>query len=475
PDPAITEQLALWRRQKQFNGTLGAALAAMEDDEIQREKAYYIRRQQVNRVYRAVVTETPVGATIGAKLGCWLLHPAIGLPVLVGVLGLMYWLLGIFVAGDIVDLSKDGLMQGYYEPFIRNLLGPVIAPESVAGRLFFGEYGILTMPFTLLIGLLLPLVLAFYFFLAMLEDVGYLPRMAVLTDRMLKQIGLSGLAVIPFILGFGCVTLATITTRLLPSERERRIAIFLLGLVIPCSAQLGVLTGLLAVLDPALIGLFVVVMLTIFIGVGTIMDRILPGQPADLVLELPPLQWPHLKNVLRKTVVKSMDFLNEAFPLFVGGALVLGSLQVTGLLTRLEVLASPLTVGWLHLPPETARIFIMGMVRRDLGAAALVDMPLAPEQAVVALITLTLFVPCFAAAMMIFKERPKKEGLVMWLLIWVIAFSTGGVVAQLLATFESILWTAGLFILFLALLAGIAVFFARLREKGQPVQPMVKG
>jgi len=281
----------------------------------------------------------------------------------------------------------------------------------------------------------MPLVVGFYLFLSLFEDSGYLPRIATLVDRLLNGIGLNGRGVIPLILGFGCVTMATITTRLLASERERKIAILLLGLTIPCSAQIGVIAGMLAAVDGQLVALYSLVIFMVLVIIGTILNTLLPGKSTDLLIDLPPLRMPRLDNVLKKTGAKSYNFLKEAFPLFALGALIISVFQVSGILVFLQDLMAPLTVGWLKLPQEASTAFIMGIVRRDFGAAGLSNMALAPIQTVAALITITLFVPCIASILIIFKERSKIEASLIWGSSWLVAFLVGGIVSQLYSAF----------------------------------------
>lgn len=318
---------------------------------------------------------------------------------------------------------------------MRGFVGQFISESSSLGTILIGEFGVLTMTVTYVLGLLMPLVLGFYFFLALFEDSGYLPRIATLVDRLLTGIGLNGRAVIPLILGLGCVTMASITTRLLSSERERRITIFLLGLVIPCSAQLGIIVGLLAGIGSQYAALYALVILAVLVIVGTILNAVLPGKSTDLLIDLPPLRLPRVDNVLRKTGIKSYMFLKEATPLFALGALIISTLQITGLLIWLQKVLAPVTVSWLKLPPETATAFIMGLVRRDFGAAGLSHMALTPMETVISLITITLFVPCIASVLIIFKERGHQEAALMWVGTWVIAFIVGGIVAQLSGVF----------------------------------------
>ncbi|NLK72957.1 MAG: ferrous iron transporter B, partial [Clostridiales bacterium] len=276
----------------------------------------------------------------------------------------------------------------------------------------------------------------FYLFMSILEDSGLLPRIAVLTDRLLNIIGLNGKAVIPLILGFGCVTMAIMTTRILGSKRERFIATMLLSVAVPCSAQLGVIMGIAAALSPELMSIYAASIFLIFIILGILLERLLPGKSSDLLIDIPPLRTPQLKNILRKTASKSKMFLSEAGPLFFLGAVIITILQYTEILSLISNAFSPITVILLQLPKEVTNIFIMGIIRRDFGAAGLNSMVseglLTPPQAVVALVVITLFVPCIASIMIIFKERKLFHALMIWLSSFVIAFIAGGIVSHIL-------------------------------------------
>jgi len=438
-DPELHKQLNQLCKQIPSRGE--ALLILEGDDSIaqrhslkpmdQREEIYLTRRHRVNEIIEHVVKDERTYSRFASTLSRLMIKPLTGIPILLIALYAMYQIIGVFVAGTVVGFTEETIMIGYYEEFIRSVVGSYFNESSILGSILIGEFGILTMTFTYVLGLLLPLVAGFYLFLALFEDSGYLPRIATLADRVLTSIGLNGRAIIPLILGLGCVTMATITTRMLGSEREKRIAIFLLGLVIPCSAQLGVIAGMLAFVGPSFVALYALIILAVLAIVGKIMNTVLKGQSSDLLIDLPPLRIPRLKNVITKTSIKTYQFIKEAFPLFALGALIVSLLQVGGVLTYLQNVLAPLTVNWLGLPKETATAFIMGIVRRDFGAAGLSDMMLTPLQTVVSLITITLFVPCIASIIVIFKERSKKEAGIMWASTWVIAFLVGGIVAQL--------------------------------------------
>ena len=171
------------------------------------------------------------------------------------------------------------------------------------------------MTVTYIFGLLLPLVVAFYLLMSTLEDSGYLPRIAALSDRLMTGIGLNGRAIIPMILGFGCITMATMTTRILGNERERRIATALMAFAIPCSAQLGVVVALLAAAGGGTIAIaYGAIMVLIFGLIGVALDRVLPGKSTDLLIDLPPLRLPRPRNVLTKTYHKTVDVPQRGEP-----------------------------------------------------------------------------------------------------------------------------------------------------------------
>ncbi|ADL13456.1 ferrous iron transport protein B [Acetohalobium arabaticum] len=397
-----------------------------------KEEIYRQRRERVNEITDKVLSQATEDTNFKVKLGRWMVRPITGIPMLLAVLYGLYEFIGVFVAQTIVDFTEGAVFAETYEPFIKGIVGNLVAIDSLLGKLLVGQFGILTMAVTYTFGLLLPLVIGFYLFLSLLEDSGYLPRVAVLVDRVLTSLGMNGRAIIPMLLGFGCVTMATITTRLLGSKRERIIAVFLLGLAIPCSAQLGVIVGLIAPLGAKYFMIYVATIAVVYILSGTFLNRVMPGKSTDLLIDLPPLRWPKLSNILRKTYIKSKSFIKEAGPIFVIGAAVVTVMQNFGILTAIQELVAPITVGWLELPKEAATAFIMGIVRRDFGAAGLTDLAMTPVQTIVSLITITLFVPCIAAMMIMIKERNWKESLAIWFGSWITAFVVGGIVAKIL-------------------------------------------
>jgi ferrous iron transport protein B len=295
------------------------------------------------------------------------------------------------------------------------------------------------MALTYAIAIVLPIVGCFFLIFGLMEDSGYLPRLAIMTNAVFKKMGLNGKAVLPMILGLGCDTMATLTTRILDTEKDRTIVTLLLALGIPCSAQLGVILAMFAGLPALYVLLWIMVMGGIIVVVGYLAARLIPGEGSDFILEIPPLRMPQISNILVKTLARIEWYLKEAVPLFILGTLILFLLHQTKLLSLLEHAASPIMTHLLGLPVKATEAFIIGFLRRDYGAAGLFTLArngqLNPHQILVSLVTLTLFIPCIAQFFMMIKERGLKKTLWMAIVITPIAFGVGGALNFLLTWF----------------------------------------
>jgi ferrous iron transport protein B len=440
PDPGLHHKL---HAALSVTGSEAEALLILEGDEVvaerhgvevenEREAIYIDRRNRVNLIINSVLSDKKVRTRLSTLAGRWAINMWTGIPMVGVALYLVYLFVGKLVAQDLVRFTEVELGQKLWEPWVRALITHYIPAHSSLGILLVGEFGIATMTITYLLFLLLPLVVAFYLALAVMEDSGYLPRLATLVDRSLNAVGLNGSAIIPLILGFGCVTMATITTRLLGNDREKRIAASILQFAIPCSAQLAVVAALLAGAGFGAVLTYSLTIFSVFVLIGTVLHRILPGTTTPLLIDLPPMRLPRPDNIIRKTAYRAYYFMKEATPWFFTGALGVGLLQITGLLVVWQNSLAPLTTRWLQLPREAATAFVMGMVRRDFGAAGLYQLALTPRQIVVALVTITLFTPCIASLMIMFKERGTKEALAVWVGTWLVAFAIGGLLSQIL-------------------------------------------
>jgi ferrous iron transport protein B len=369
-----------------------------------------------------------VGRRAQERLGRLVREPLTGLPILALVLYVMYLAVGVFGAQTLVGLIEKNVFQAFINPAATALVNRLV-PWAVVRDLLVGEYGLITMGITYAVAIVLPVVATFFFVFGFLEDSGYIPRLAIFSDRVFRAMGLNGKAVLPMVLGLGCDTMATMTTRILGTKKERLIAVLLLALAIPCSAQLATILGILGgVSFAALLTLFAVVLGQMFL-VGFLAARALPGERSEFILELPPMRWPHMRNVVYKTVLRVRWYLGEAVPLFLIGTVFLFTLSRLGWLAAITRSAEPLVVGLLGLPAKTAQVLIMGFLRRDYGAAGLFSMArsgqLSGAQAVVALTVMTLFVPCVANFLMMIKEQGSRAAFAILAVVTVIAIGTG--------------------------------------------------
>jgi ferrous iron transport protein B len=395
-----------------------------------------VRLDYVDRIVSLVLQESGLGwrgkSTLLSSLTT---HPIWGWVILGGVLYALYWFVGVFGAGFLVGLLEENLFGQIINPWVEDLVTRFVSLPFLAD-LLVGEYGLWTLGLTYALALILPIVTTFFLAFGVLEDSGYLPRLAALSNRLFHRLGLNGKAVLPMVLGLGCVTMATLTTRVLESKRERLLVILLLSLAIPCSAQLGVIMGMLAGVSLTAVLIWSAVLGVVMLTIGWLAARLVPGERTQLLVELPPLRWPVLSNVVVKTAARIEWYLKEVVPIFLLGAVFLFLLDRTGILERIIRAGEPLVTGWLGLPPEASAAFLVGFMRRDFGATGFFVMQsqglLTPMQIVVAMVTITLFIPCVASVMMIAKERNWKTALGMVLMVIPLAFFVGGLLSRLL-------------------------------------------
>jgi ferrous iron transport protein B len=399
-----------------------------------RESVGYIinqcRLEMIDSILRDVLeSEKAERSTLLETLGKLCMHPIWGVPVLLLVLAFMYAFVGYLGAQVLVDYIEGVVFGEYVNPFFINAFD--LVPLGIIRELFVGEYGVITMALTYSIAIILPIVGTFFIAFGVLEDSGYLPRLAIMVNRIFLKMGLNGKAVLPMVLGLGCDTMATLTTRILESRKERVIVTLLLALGVPCSAQLGVILGVLGGLSLKATALWIGIVITVLFGVGFLASRVVPGRSSDFILEVPPLRVPQLSNIAAKTIARVEWYLREAVPLFILGTLLLFALDKLGALLLLENLASPVVVGFLGLPAKATEAFIVGFLRRDYGAAGLFALARAgmmdPTQVLVSLVTITLFVPCIANFLIIIKERGTRVALAIVSFIFPFAFLVGGV------------------------------------------------
>jgi len=369
------------------------------------------------------------GRRLAERLSEAMINPLTGVPILLLALAGLYLMVGVLGAQVFVGWLEQGLFERWLSPAVVRLVDAAV-PWQAGRDLLAGPYGIFTLGLRYSIALILPIVGTFFLAFSLIEDSGYLPRLAMLIDRLFKRIGLNGRAVIPMVLGFGCDTMATLVTRTLETRRERAIATLLLALAIPCSAQLGVILAMLSI-HPGGLVIWAGVVAIVFLLVGFLAARLMPGEEPAFLIELPPLRAPRPGNVAVKTLTRMEWYLREVIPLFLLASLLIWLGQVTGVFPWLiGVISGP--IGALGLPRETAVAFLFGFFRRDYGAAGLYDLraQMTGAQLTVAAVTLTLFLPCVAQFSVMLKERGWKMAVAVAGFIFPFAFLVGWLLSK---------------------------------------------
>ncbi|MCF6148807.1 MAG: ferrous iron transporter B [Candidatus Kuenenia sp.] len=418
-------------------------------------------------------TEFKARRNINEVLGRITMHPLAAFPLLITILWIVYKWVGEFGSGVCVDflenkifgsaeIPSDGFDLCIYIPFLKKiytfthvnfqginyyiglLAQKVISKDNLLYELFLSEQsGLIRVGLTYAIAIVFPIVGFFFLAFGIMEDSGYLPRLAVMVDKIFKRIGLNGKAVLPMVLGLGCDTMATMTTRILNTKKERIIATLLLALAVPCSAQLGVIASVLGSISGIYFAAYALIICSQLLFVGYLSSIILPGAPSDFLMEIPPFRMPKLSNIFIKTFYRVNWFMKEAVPLFVLGTLVLFVATKLGVLSFIERMGKPVILHFLGLPVETTRGFILGFLRRDYGAVSIFKVleeqggghGIDPKQLLVSLVVITLFIPCIANFFVMIKERGTKNAFLMFAFILPYSILIGGLLRIVLRVF----------------------------------------
>ncbi|MBA7540482.1 GTPase Der [subsurface metagenome] len=339
-------------------------------------------------------------------------------PVTGGIIALAA-LTGAFM---LIRFIGESLIGYVLEPLFENLWAPVMLRLSelmggggflhdiVIGKIVGGEvnfvesFGLLTTGLFVPFGMVLPYIISFYLVLGLLEDTGYLPRLAVLMDTIMHRLGLHGYAIIPTLLGFGCNVPAILATRILESKRERFIAAVLISIAIPCAASQAMIFGLVGEHGIQYVAIVYGTLFVVWVILGIIVNRIVKGFSPELLIEIPPYRLPPWRAVLQKLWMRSYGFLAEAVPIILGAVLVMNILYFFGVFDAIADFTAPVVAGLLGLPKEAVTAIVVGFLRKDVALGMLAPLALTAEQLVVGSVVLTMFFPCIATFVVILRE-----------------------------------------------------------------------
>lgn len=336
--------------------------------------------------------------------------PLTGIPIAIAVLYGFWAFFGAF-AGFFTDGFFVKIFDGHWLPWLQEVWPT--ASDGWIHYIFVGDpaadncfeaFGMLTSGLFVAIGVVLPAIIAFYLFLIILEDSGYMPRLAVLIDTVLHKIGLHGFAIVPMILSLGCNVPAVTATRTLETKKQRFMMMTLLAIFIPCGAQLGIMLEVI----PGYVGFVMLYLLMGYFIFGFILNKIIPGKSPEMLLDVPPYQKPMARNVGRKLWTRTKSFFTTAIPFVLLGVVIVNVLYLAGIIDRLANALEPLLSGWFGVPKETVGPLIAAFLRKDLAVAQLSAIEMTTYQLVTSVVLVSLYFPCVATFAMIIKEG--REG-----------------------------------------------------------------
>jgi ferrous iron transport protein B len=355
-----------------------------------------------------------------------------GIPIACVVLVAMYYFIGVFGATYLVDTLNSRVFEGMVFPAVSQLTDRLSSP-FLRDMIMDPDFGILPTGVFLAMGLVLPVIFCFYITFGILEDSGYLPRISILLDRVFQKLGLNGKGVIPLVMGFSCVTMALLTTRVLNTEKEKIIASFLLYLCLPCAPLIAVMLIILERMPVSASFAVFGILLSQVLLAGYLANRILPGNRSPLFLEIPPMRLPKPTAVLKMAIAKTWFFMLEALPVFVIASLCVFLFERAGGLRLLEHTLGPMIHHVMGLPEKSVQVFIKTMIRRESGATELEHLRhiYTNLQLVVNLLVMTFVAPCINSFIVLFKERGIKTGLAINVTVFVYAILLGSIVNHL--------------------------------------------
>ncbi|NLA32018.1 MAG: ferrous iron transporter B, partial [Methanomicrobiales archaeon] len=252
--------------------------------------------------------------------------------------------------------------------------------------------------------MILPYIVAFYLMLSILEDTGYLPRLATLVDTFFHRLGMHGHGIISVFLGLGCNVPGALATRVLETKKQRFIAATLMSISVPCMAQIAMVFGVLGPFGARYIVMVFATLLAVYIVVGLILSRVIPGECPEIFLEIPPYRVPNLRVTASKTWMRVRGFIGEAIPYLFLGILLVNLLYTVGFLGWMATAFAPLMEVWLGLPAEATAALLVGFLRKDLAVGMLVPLGMTPVQLVIAVAMLSIYFPCVATFVVLLKE-----------------------------------------------------------------------
>jgi len=361
-------------------------------------------------------------------------RPLGGFFISLGVIYLSFKLVR-FLGEGLINKIFDPLFFGPYKSLLINLsnflgqkgfLHHILIGELIKGEIDFRQsLGLLTTAPYVEFAMVLPYVLAFYLVLGILEDIGFLPRFALLLDNLLHRLGLHGYAIIPVLLGLGCNVPGILATRILESKRERLIASTLISIGVPCVALQAMIFGILGKFGGFYVGGVYLVLFSLWLILGLILNAFFKGYSPELLIEIPPYRFPPLLVILKKLYIRIKGFLFEALPIVFLGVLLVNIFLYFGWFDFFTGLFSGLVKGLFGLPKEAVIALAVGFLRKDVAVGMLVPLNLTVKQLFIVSCLLAISFPCIATFIVLWKELGFKDFLKATLIMLFVGLIVG--------------------------------------------------
>ena len=389
-------------------------VGGIQDARVSTHKHEYQERwDEVDRIVDEVQETTPRRHTWLERLGDASVKPLTGIPIAIFVMFLAFAIIRLIGEG-IIGYAAEPLFEKLWLPVVMKLssmmdsggfLHNLVIGQLIDGQIDFGQsFGLLTTGLFVPLAAVLPYVLAFYVVLSFLEDLGFIPRLAVMVDTVMHRLGLHGFAIVPMLLGLGCNVPGALSTRILETRRERFISLTLLSITVPCAALQAMIVGLVAEHGVRYIALIYGVLLAVWVVLGVILKRTVKGQSPEIFLEIPPYRIPYMRSLAKKIWIRIKWFVKEAIPFVLLGVLIVNLLYTFGIIQFAGRIAAPVVTKVLGLPPEAVGALIVGFLRKDVAVGMLIPLGLTIRQLVIASVVLAMYFPCVATFAVLVKE-----------------------------------------------------------------------
>lgn len=425
------------------------------------KRTYENRWQTIGEITTAVQNLEHRHHTFLERLQDISVHPVAGIPIAVLMLVAIFQL--IIVSGEFLIGMMEQLFEKFYTPLVM-ALSRLLGGQGVLHQILLGDIsgdtidyeaamGVLTTGIFMELGLVFPYIVIFYIVLGFLEDLGYLPRVAVLFDRFMHKVGLHGFSIIPMMLALGCNVPGIMAVRNLESRRQRFITATLAAIAIPCLAQSAIIFSLTASYGTGHVFAILSTIVALWVILGSILRLFVKGTTDTLIMEVPPYRLPAFKVLLRNLGTRLYGFLTDAFPYVLGGILFVNILTLLGVMDFLGSIAEPVITGVFGLPSEAISSYIIGIVRKDAAVALLEPLQLNGAQMITGVTTLTIYFPCMATFVVLVKELGLKDTAKSFLIMVAITLSTGAYIRFMAPLLQS----AWLYSIVTILLAGFVL------------------